>query len=138
MGSLSHKIALLALYQAFWDIAVDISWVEDQQGPALFLTAAVPLQAGWQLRHEHPMQGVPFEGILLDWGLRAAAHVMHGVPLLHASPHWWAHECCLISSADLSASTHTGQLGQRGGLHCKESKPPPGCLDSPSHEQAGR
>ena len=75
------------MYQAFWDIALDITWVQDQWGPALVLTAAIPLQAGWQLRHEQLMPGVPFEGILMDWGLRAAAHAMPGVPLLHASPH---------------------------------------------------
>ena len=87
MGALGRKIALLALHQAFWDIALDISWVVDQRGPALVLTAAMPLQAGWQLRHEHLMQGLPFEGILMDWGLRAAAHAMRGGPLQHVSPH---------------------------------------------------
>ena len=85
MGSLSHRIALLAMLQAFWDIALDITWVEDQRGPALVLTAATQLQAGWQLRHEQLMQGVPFEGILVDWGLRGAAHAMQGSPSLHAS-----------------------------------------------------
>ena len=80
-GALSHKVNLLAICQAFWDIALDLTWVEDQQGPALVLTAALPLQAGWQLRHEQLMQGSPFEAILMDWGLRAAAHAMQGVPL---------------------------------------------------------
>ena len=58
MGAWSHKVALL--HQAFWDIAMDITWVEDQQGPALVLTAVMPLQAGWQLRHEQLMPGLAF------------------------------------------------------------------------------
>ena len=104
MRALRHKIAPLALYQAFWDIFLDITWVEDQRGPALVLTAAMPLQAGWQLRHEHLMQGLPFEAILMDWGLRAAAHAMQGVPLLSPSPHQ-SYEYSLILQSYQSALT---------------------------------
>ena len=79
-------MTLPAIYQAFRDIALDITWVDDQRGPALVLTTAMPLQAGWQLRHDQLMQGLPFEASLMDWGLRGAAHAMQGVTLLHASP----------------------------------------------------
>ena len=98
VGALSHEVAVLAMYQAFWDSAVDIAWVEDERGPALVLTAAMPLQAGWQLRDEQLMGSLPFEGILMDWGLHAAAHAMQGVPLLQTLPHQ-SYTCCLILRA---------------------------------------
>ena len=96
VGAMSHQVSLLAICQAFWDIALDIAWAEDQRAPALVLTAAMPLQAGWQLRHEQLMRGLPFESILMDWGLRAAGHAKQGEALLHASPHQSYRRCLIL------------------------------------------
>lgn len=65
--------------QAFRGIAIDIAWEDEQTGTTLVLTAATPLQAGWQLQQQPLMEGVSFEALLMEWGPSAAVHAMQGV-----------------------------------------------------------